>query len=137
MAGLPGTGLGGIFYALLIIWMTVREAWLAVRGSSSAARWIKIGRFGALLGGIVAALWGEGLLLQHIFGPVPGILSLAEPGSARIMAIGALTPALAWAPFVILAALIVAMHVARLVLPLHVRAPAEDSPDAPAVREAA
>ncbi|HEX2727968.1 MAG TPA: hypothetical protein VHN20_19260 [Beijerinckiaceae bacterium] len=137
MAGLPGTGLGGVFYALLIMWMAMREAWLALRGSSSAARWGKIGRFGALLGAIVAALWGEGWLLQQIFGPAAGILGTAEPGSARALAVGALAPALAWAPFVVLAALIVAMHVARLLLPLRVHAPTEDSSDAPAVREAA
>ena len=38
-AGLPGTGIGGIFYLLLTLWMPVHELYLTARGRSSAERW--------------------------------------------------------------------------------------------------
>lgn len=37
-AGLPGTGLGGLFYILLALWMPVRELYLAARGRGDRAR---------------------------------------------------------------------------------------------------
>lgn len=108
MAGLPGTGLGGIFYALLVMWMAARETWRLARGGSSLARWGRIARFGGVLAGIIAALWAEGWLLQYLLGPLPNI--------ALGMAVSALVPALAVSPFVILAALILWTHAARLIL---------------------
>jgi hypothetical protein len=116
MAGLPGTGLGGIFYALLVIWMAMRETWLVAQGASSPARWERIAWFAVLLMGIVAALWIEGWLLQHLLGPLPGTAGAAQTISRAGVAVGALVPALAVSPFVILAALIIAMHAARLVM---------------------
>jgi hypothetical protein len=57
-AGLPGTGLGGIFYILLVAMMPAREAYLTVRGRSSVARWKTVGYHLAMVGGILAALAG-------------------------------------------------------------------------------
>jgi len=55
-AGLPGTGLGGIYYILLVAVMPAREAYLTVRGRSSVARWKTVGYHLAMVGGILAAL---------------------------------------------------------------------------------
>jgi len=57
-AGLPGTGLGGVYYILLVAVMPVREAYLTVRGRSSVSRWKTVGRHLAIAGGILAALAG-------------------------------------------------------------------------------
>lgn len=55
-AGLPGTGLGGLFYLLLAFWMPLAELPRTLRGESSAARWRRIGAHVALALGIVAAV---------------------------------------------------------------------------------
>ena len=56
MVGLPGTGLGGLFYALLIFWIILREGWFTVRGVSRLARWRSISHFAFLLALILLAL---------------------------------------------------------------------------------
>ena len=113
MAGLPGTGLGGIFYGLLVVWMAIREVWLSMNGKSDRTRWAKIRWFGALLAGIVLALWAEGWLIRSLLRPPPG-LGLEDGEAGRDVAVGALTPALVLTPFVILVLLLAGMHLARL-----------------------
>ena len=113
MAGLPGTGLGGIFYVLLVAWMTLREWWLVVSGARVGSRWLQLARLGSLAAVMVVALWVEGLALKALIGPTPDLLSFA-PNHRR--ALDAVTPALALGPFAILAALILALQIARFVL---------------------
>jgi hypothetical protein len=42
-AGLPGTGVSGFFYFMLVLLMPVRELYRTLRGQSSVARWKLIG----------------------------------------------------------------------------------------------
>ncbi len=42
-AGLPGIGVGTLFYVLAALWMPVPEIGRLLRGTSSAARWRRIG----------------------------------------------------------------------------------------------
>lgn len=117
MAGLPGTGLGGLFYVLLVMWMAARECLHLARGTSTASRRAKIAFLGGLSATIVAALWLEALALQALLGPLPRLEQLAaKPHAAHAVAVDALTPALAAAPFLVLAVLIAAIHLARLLL---------------------
>ena len=60
MAGLPGTGLGGLFYVLLIFWMTAREAWRLSKGEYRQAYWMRIAKLCSLAAAIVGALWSHG-----------------------------------------------------------------------------
>lgn len=55
-AGLPGTGLGGLFYLLLALWMPFAELPRTMRGRSSRARWRHVAEQFALACGIVAAV---------------------------------------------------------------------------------
>lgn len=55
-AGLPGTGLGGLFYILLALAMPVVEVYRTARGRSSAGRWREVGTQFALACGIVAMM---------------------------------------------------------------------------------
>ena len=55
-AGLPGTGLGGLFYLVLAIWMPVAELYQTFRGRSSRARWRRVGQQFALACGIIASV---------------------------------------------------------------------------------
>lgn len=60
-AGLPGSGIGGLYYLLLAAWMPVRETWLTFQGRSSRARWAEVLRHVALaasaVGALVLAAW--------------------------------------------------------------------------------
>lgn len=122
MPGIPGTGLAGVFYALLILWMGLREAALSLRGAGDRRRWASFAWFAALLAGILAALWLEGWLLSLWPSASPpetdlltksGIVGAEAP---ERNAMDALVPALAISPFVVLAALLIAIQVARLLV---------------------
>ena len=66
-AGLPGTGLGGFYYILLVAVMPAREAYLTARGRSSVARWKTVGYHLAMVGGILAALGGFAWAMTSAF----------------------------------------------------------------------
>ena len=55
-AGLPGTGVGGLFYVLLALWMPVRELWATARGRGDRARWRAALVQSALAWGVVGAV---------------------------------------------------------------------------------
>jgi len=64
--GLPGTGIGGMFYVLSALLMPVREAYQRARmgrGARVTGRWNVVAGQMAIAGGIVAALWATGWLL--------------------------------------------------------------------------
>lgn len=55
-AGLPGTGIGGLFYVVLALVMPLRELYLTARGRSSRERWRLVLQQALMACGIVAAL---------------------------------------------------------------------------------
>ena len=116
-AGIPGTGIGGIFYILLVALMPLRELYLTLRGRSSLSRWETVLGQWSICAGILAALWAEAWLLSEGFAH---LTSKSLPGSAmhRIGAFGTagLVPALVPIPFVVLGVLVAGVHVARLIL---------------------
>ena len=129
MAGLPGTGLGGLFYVLLIFWMTAREAWRLSKGEYRQAYWMRVAKLCSLAAAIVGALWLESWSLLNVLGPVPNFLG-AQPSAAAGAAMSKVAPTLTFAPFLILALLLLAMHVMRVVLIrrcVGVNAPAESN----------
>ena len=64
-AGLPGTGLGGLFYLALAFWMPVAELPRTIQGRSSRERWRRVATQFALASGIVAAVAGSMLLVSR------------------------------------------------------------------------
>lgn len=75
IAGLPGTGIGGLFYLILGLWMPFREALAGFRGRSNMMRRRQVARqllltVGIIVGmgltgemiGWLAAVWNEPLL---------------------------------------------------------------------------
>lgn len=91
-AGLPGTGLGGLFYLLLAFWMPLAELPRTLRGQSSRSRWREVGTQFALACGIVAA----------VVGTMAAYLSVAGPASP----FGVRGPVLILAPVVLAAVLL-------------------------------
>lgn len=115
MPGMPGTGLGGVFYALLIMWIALRELWLTTKHVSGRDRWRKLGGFIALLGGIIAAFWSVAWLIKLVAGRFAPQSSAAA--LEQIKVVEALIPALAMLPFLTLACLLTIVQVARLLIP--------------------
>ena len=69
IAGLPGTGIGGIFYLLLAVWMPVRESYLSLR-KRAANRWKMVGQHVLLTVGIILGIWATGFALGLILVPL-------------------------------------------------------------------
>lgn len=57
VVGLPGTGIGGLYYFLMIAFMPVRELWYLARDRSSWARWKFIATQWAMVAGILFCMW--------------------------------------------------------------------------------
>lgn len=65
-AGLPGTGLGGLFYLILSLLMPLRELYLTARGRSSRARWRFVLTQLAIALGIIAAMVASATLAVRV-----------------------------------------------------------------------
>jgi hypothetical protein len=65
-AGLPGTGIGGIFYLFLAICMPAREFICTVRGKTNLKRWGFIMLQLLIVLGIISAMGGEVWLLNSL-----------------------------------------------------------------------
>lgn len=66
--GLPGAGIGGLFYLLAGLLMPVREAWLTVTGRSTRRRWRTVLHQFSISGGIVGGTYASGWLLAAVLG---------------------------------------------------------------------
>jgi hypothetical protein len=63
-AGLPGAGIGGLFYFCLVLLMPLREIYLTALGRSSLARWKLVAFQYSMLAGIFIALWAEAWMIK-------------------------------------------------------------------------
>ncbi len=118
MVGMPATGLGGLFYILLVAWMAVREFWLVVCRRQPSAGSSRILSLGGMALAIVSALWFEGWLLHELFGStaMPAALMRYTNNLSAEFALGAVAPMLTVAPFVLLGVLFGTVHVVRHLL---------------------
>lgn len=66
-AGLPGTGIGGVFYLLSALFMPIAEMVMTLRGESSAARWLLVLRQLTIAASILGAMWLLGLFAGIVF----------------------------------------------------------------------
>ena len=82
--GIPGTGLGGLFYFLLVALMPFYELLLTLRGRSSLARWRRVAHHLALLGamfnvyptmGELPLIKGFALVIMGGMGSVGGVFA--------------------------------------------------------------
>ena len=64
--GLPGTGLGGLFYLATALLMPVWELIATLRGRSNWGRWKQVGLQAGLALGILGGLWLTAWLLRHV-----------------------------------------------------------------------
>jgi len=66
-AGLPGTGIGGLFYLLLAVYMPVREFFRLIQKRTNMERWGLVTLQLCFAFGILGVLWGEAWLLNRSF----------------------------------------------------------------------
>lgn len=72
-AGLPGVGIGGMFYLATALLMPFRSLWSALSGRGEQARWTLALRQAALAASILAAIWATGWVIGWV------IAALADP----------------------------------------------------------
>jgi hypothetical protein len=79
-AGLPGVGIGGLFYLLCALLMPFVELGRTMTGRSSAAAWRRVGGQFVMAVAMVAAITGVIWGLQTLFAPTQ-VVTTAAPGS--------------------------------------------------------
>src|ERR1700743_1967597 len=87
MAGLPGTGLGGVFYILLILWMILRKS----MHPEIYAMWRRLIPLCSMGVAIVLVLWGEMWVIGRLIGRLPrlaDLVSSVSPSGALAIALG-------------------------------------------------
>jgi hypothetical protein len=109
MAGLPGTGLGGVFYVLLILWMIVRKS----MQPGLYAKWRRLVPLGSMAVAIVLVLWVEMWAVGKLVGRLPRFADIVSANSPS----GALAIVLGLMPLLSLAVLLMALQMARLFFP--------------------
>jgi len=109
MAGLPGTGLGGLFYVLLILWMIVRKA----LHPGIYARWHQLLPLGGMAAAMIMTLWVEMWAVGKIVGRMPTMADLlrSQTPSATVAVLLGLIPILT------LIILLISVQIARLFIP--------------------
>lgn len=110
MAGLPGTGLGGIFYALLVLVVVGRELFLTLQNRSSPARRSMAFRLFAILTLMAGVFWAEAYLLKQLIDNFNAVSVL----SSGLRLPETVVPALAWTPFLLLAVVLGSVQILRL-----------------------
>ena len=116
-AGLPGVGIGGIFYLASAILMPVRSVVAVVTGRRHEARWPVALRQATIAVGILGALWATGWALGWLIATLaPGsTLLTAGAGPAHVRSV-VRTSALLLS-FGTLAAVLALVQLLRLALP--------------------
>jgi len=114
-AGVPGTGLGGLFYILAALLLPLRGAVRSVR--RQIVDWDEVARLTGLAVGVFLGIWVTGWLLGWLVGPAARIFEAAAGVNAALRAKS--DNILRWAAvaagFVTLALVLLAVQVARLV----------------------
>ena len=119
IVGVPGTGIGSMFYMLLAVCMPIRESIRTLKGRTNLRRWGFITLQLLFVSGIIAAMWYElwilNRLLIWVWGTtgVQGPLLVTERTFSQTKFV---TLALATASFVSLTFVITMMHVLRFLV---------------------
>ncbi|MHC4789503.1 MAG: hypothetical protein ACYS8K_09925 [Planctomycetota bacterium] len=133
-AGLPGTGIGGTFYLVMVALMPARELWATLRRRSNLRRWRCVVRSFALGLGICGGLYVEWRIFRVAF---LWMAAHSSPGSLmhRAGQIGtmAVAPMLALTPLLILVSIVFGLGLLRLAFPLRPRARPPQGASVPAV----
>lgn len=112
-AGLPGTGIGGMFFVLSAYFMLVVEIHRTLRGRSSLARWRIVLRNVAIASAMVAAVTAAIWLAHRALYPAPPASAGGKGASGTARDLLPFSPVLVTTA--VLAAVLAAAYVLRLV----------------------
>lgn len=114
-AGVPGTGLGGLFYILAALLLPFRSLAQTLRGKR--VNWGEAVKLTALALAVFLGIWVTGLFLGIILGPMAMTVEAAVgvPIEVRAVSENVLRWATVAAGFVTLTAVLLAVQVARLI----------------------
>jgi hypothetical protein len=114
-AGVPGTGIGGLFYLVAALLLPLRGVMLRMRGARVS--WPTLFRQMRLAVGVFLGIWATGWLVGFIVGPVAGTATVAERADSVTSEYQSV---LRWAAllagFATLAVVLLSVQVARLVV---------------------
>ena len=112
--GIPGTGLGGVFYFCMAAAMPVRQLMYSVAGRREGS-WRSVGVHLALLAGILTVMWVEALVIKWIMVLVghwapqgSGVHAMVDSAAQQM------SPALALLPFIMLGGLLGGLELLRM-----------------------
>lgn len=100
-AGLPGTGIGGLFYLLAALSSPLRFMWRRATPQRGAATWREVMEVAAIALGVIGGIWFAGWLLGVVLAGHPGALSglsprtLASGQAANVVRVAALVAGIA------------------------------------------
>ncbi|MBL8746043.1 MAG: hypothetical protein JNK58_06770 [Phycisphaerae bacterium] len=119
VVGLPGTGIGGLFYLFMAFWMPFHELYMLARGRSSPARWRFIALNWIIITGVLAVLWVTMLAMKtlvHFTGleKPRGVLEKTGLVSGLAHDTNTFFASAGWASAISLVALVVIVHALRL-----------------------
>lgn len=119
VVGLPGTGIGGLFYLFMAFWMPFHELYRLARGRSSIERWRFIALNWLVVGGILACLWVTMLVMKSVLimtglDKPRGVLEKSGLVAGLANETNVFFASAGWASAMSLVALVVIVHILRL-----------------------
>jgi len=117
--GLPGTGIGGLFYILSALWMPICEVWRLWRGDAPR-QWPLVARQFAIAVGVVTVMTGVFWALDAVF----MLKEVAAQAASKGHVMWSLRVSALMVTSGVLAAVIGAVHFVRLWLRLRTLRPA-------------
>jgi hypothetical protein len=117
--GLPGTGIGGLFYILSALWMPICEVWRRWQGDATR-RWPLVARQFVIAVGVVAAMTGVFWALDTVF----MLKQVAAHDAGKGQVIWSLRVSALLVTSGVLVAVLSAVHLVRLCLRLRTVRPA-------------
>lgn len=115
-AGLPGAGIGGVFYLLSALLMPVWEAVRRRRCAASRRRWGLSVRMSLLAGAMLSAIWLTGWLLGLVLIAHPEMVAGAAPSPVDAAAPQVIGRGMVALTLGTLAAVLVGVELLRLVM---------------------
>lgn len=66
IAGMPGTGIGGLLYLLIAVWMPIRELYFLIRKQTSPTRLRMVRGHLFLTGYLIIGMWATGEIIGRL-----------------------------------------------------------------------
>ena len=119
IAGLPGTGIGGLFYILLALISPIVEVYRRRRGDTGPTRISTIAFHLAMVLGIAGTLWLCGIAVIHgyqfLVTSAPEVIS--RPASGQESVVSSLVPGVALFQVFVLVLLALVLKILSIIIP--------------------